>query len=212
MEGLIERYAGRTVLVLGAHPDDGEVGAGGTVARLTRAKAKVLLAAVSAPQDMEKRAAEARAAAEVLRAEPLLIVNDRPCRLEDLKTSDLVARIDALMCEYRPSALFTHARDETHWDHFLLSRAVLGSMRLGPCDVFLFNNTAYRNPCQAWRPNLWIDVTATIGAKLEAIASHESQFAARGKDASVFREIAKAHGRVLGTQYAEAFEILRLNG
>ena len=212
MEGLIERYSGRTVLVLGAHPDDGEVGAGGTIARLTRAGARVLLTAVSAPKDLEKRAAEARAAAEVLRAEPLLLVNDRPCRLEDLKTSELVAQLDALVCEYRPAALFTHARDETHWDHFLLSRAVLGSMRLGPCDVFLFNNTAYRNPCQAWRPNLWVDITSTIGVKLEAIAAHESQFGARGKDTSVFREVARTHGRALGSPYAEAFEVLRLSG
>ena len=211
MEGLLERYAGRTVVVLGAHPDDGEVGAGGTLARLARAGAKVVIVAVSAPSDLATRAAEARAGAELLKARSLLLFEEQPTRLEAIQPHELVARIDGLVREYRPAALFTHARDETHWDHFVLSRAVDSTLRLGPTDVLHFNNTVYRNPCQPWQPRLWVDVTSTLDLKLEAIAAHHSQFAARGKDVSVFRELARTHGRNLGVGYAEVFDVMRLN-
>lgn len=212
MEGLLDRYAGKTVLVVGAHPDDGEVGAGGTLAKLARAGAKVLIAAVSAPSNLEMRAAEARVGAEALKARALMLFGEKACRIEDLKSHELVARIDELLCEYRPAVLFTHARDETHWDHFMLSRAVAGSLRLGPTDLLHFNNTAYRNPCQQWQPRLWVDISSTIDAKLESIAAHQSQFAARGKNVEVFRDIARERGRELGVPYAEAFDVLRLNG
>lgn len=211
MERLLERYEGSTALVLGAHPDDGEVGAGGTLARLSTAGVRVLIAAVSAPGDIATRAAEARAGAEALKARALVLFAERPCRIEDLRPHELVARIDELVREYRPSVLFTHARDETHWDHFVLSRAVASSLRLGPMDVLLFNNTVHRNPCQNWQPRLWVDVSSTIETKIAAIAAHQSQFAAQGKDVAVFREIAREHGRALGVPFAEVFDVLRLN-
>ena len=48
---LASRYAGKTVLAIGAHPDDLEIGIGGTLARLHGAGAKVIMAIVSVPSE-----------------------------------------------------------------------------------------------------------------------------------------------------------------
>ena len=71
----LDRYAGRTVLALGAHPDDVELGIGGTLARLRRLGARVVLAVVSVPGDYAVRRREAERAADILGAELRILID-----------------------------------------------------------------------------------------------------------------------------------------
>ena len=61
---LASRYGGRTVLAIGAHPDDIELAIGGMLARLRASRRAVVMAVVSIPADFETRRAEAQRAAE----------------------------------------------------------------------------------------------------------------------------------------------------
>ena len=63
---LAERYAGKTVLAVGAHADDVELAVGGTIARLRRGGARVVMVVVSLPGDYKQRMGEAKSAAEIL--------------------------------------------------------------------------------------------------------------------------------------------------
>src|SRR5215510_7547091 len=84
---LADRYAGRTVLAIGAHPDDLELAVGGTLARLKQCGARVVMAVVSIPADYEARREEAEQAAAILGCE-LRVLVDGGCakRVEDMKT------------------------------------------------------------------------------------------------------------------------------
>ena len=95
-QSIASRYAGRTVVAIGAHPDDLEIGIGGTLAKMKQAGAHVVMCVASIPKDYDVRLAEAKRGAEILGCELKILMSDGPKRLEDVKTCDLVGMLDGL--------------------------------------------------------------------------------------------------------------------
>lgn len=207
---LASRYGGRTVLAIGAHPDDLELAIGGTLARLARESARVVMAVVSIPADFATRRAEAQRAAEILGCELRILVDDDCCRVDDIRNHQLVGMLDALVRSVKPAAVFTHSASEFHSDHVVVHNACLSTQRLERFDFFQFSPTMTRAVPVAFHPRAYVDVTGTIDAKMEAIAAHASQFATRGLDAEMFRDIARLNGRMVGVKYAEGLDVGRM--
>jgi LmbE family N-acetylglucosaminyl deacetylase len=207
---LASRYGGRTVLAIGAHPDDLELAIGGTLARLARESARVVMAVVSIPADFAMRRAEAHRAAEILGCELRILVDDDCCRVDDIRNHQLVGMLDALVRSVKPAAVFTHSASEFHRDHVLVHNACLSTQRLERFDFFQFSPTMTRAVPVAFHPRAYVDVTGTIDAKMEAIAAHTSQFGTRGLDAEMFRDIARLNGRMVGVKYAEGLDVGRM--
>jgi N-acetylglucosamine malate deacetylase 1 len=207
---LASRYGGRTVLAIGAHPDDLELAVGGTLARLAHESVRVVMAVVSIPADYETRLAEAHAAAEILGCE-LRILADGGCkRIDDMKNYQLVGMLDALVRELRPAAVLTHSAGEFHRDHVAVHNACLSTQRLLPFDFFQFNPTMTRPVQVAFHPRAYIDVSGTIELKMQAIEAHASQFGSRGLDSEMYRDLARLSGRMVGVQYAEGLDVARM--
>jgi len=207
---LASRYGGRTVLAIGAHPDDLELAIGGTLARLALESAHVVMAVVSIPTDFATRRAEAQRAAEILGCELRILVDDDCCRVDDIKNHQLVGMLDALVRSVKPAAVFTHSASEFHSDHVVVHNACLSTQRLERFDFFQFSPTMTRAVPVPFHPRAYVDVTGTIDAKMEAIAAHASQFATRGLDAEMFRDIARLNGRMVGVKYAEGLDVGRM--
>jgi len=122
---LASRYTNRTVLAIGAHPDDLEIGIGGTLARLRRHGARVVMVVASIPKDYEVRRAEAKRGAEILDCELKILLDDGPRRTEDLKACELVGMLDDLIRDLEPAAMLTHSSADFHNDHLLIYNACL---------------------------------------------------------------------------------------
>jgi LmbE family N-acetylglucosaminyl deacetylase len=57
-----------------------------------------------------------------------------------------------------------------------------------------------------FEPNIWVDITATLERKIEALFCHTSQLVETGEWFREFlRELAEGAGRAAGVTYAEAF-------
>jgi LmbE family N-acetylglucosaminyl deacetylase len=209
-ESLGSRYAGRTVLAIGAHPDDLEIGIGGTLAKLQRSGAQVVMVVASIPKDYEIRLAEAKRGAEILGCELRFLVEDKPCRIEDLKTCDLVGMLDGVIKEYDPAAVLTHSPVDFHNDHLLVYNACLPTQRLSHFDFFSYHPTNCRPVPVAFHPRAYVDITDTIDAKMHAITAHSSQFGGRGLDTEMYREFAHVQGRIIGVPYAEGLDVMRM--
>jgi LmbE family N-acetylglucosaminyl deacetylase len=209
-ESLASRYAGRTVVAIGAHPDDLEIGIGGTLAKLQRAGARVVMVVASIPKDYEVRYAEAKRGAEILGCELRFLVEDKPCRIEDLKTCDLVGMLDGVIKEYDPAAVLTHSPVDFHNDHLLVYNACLPTQRLACFDFFSYHPTNCRPVPVAFHPRAYVDITDTIDAKMHSITAHSSQFGGRGLDTEMYREFAHVQGRIIGVPYAEGLDVMRM--
>ena len=207
---LDERYAGRTVMAVGAHADDVEMAVGGTMARLRRAGARVVMLVLSLPGDAKVRRREAEQAAKVLGCELRVLMEDGKRRIEDLKSYELVAMIDREVKELAPAAMFTHGSSEFHRDHLLVHEACVSTQRLRFFDFFTYQPNFCRPVPVSFHPRAYVDISETIETKMRAIEAHQSQFKCRGLDTAIYRDMARLNGRMIGVQYAEGLDVGRL--
>jgi LmbE family N-acetylglucosaminyl deacetylase len=207
---IFSRYAGETVLAVGAHPDDLELGIGGTLARLSGAGARVVMAVLSIPSRLRARRGEATRAAAILGCEVRFLTPNRCSRVEDFKSHQLVGMIDGLVRELKPAAMFSHCLANLHTDHKLAYDACMASQRLRYFDIFCYSPTSCHCVNIAFHPHAYIDISDTIDAKMRAIRSHSSQFDARGLQTEHYREASNRTGRVVGVDYAEGLEVVRM--
>jgi len=209
-ESLAARYAGKTVVGIGAHPDDLEIGIGGTLAKLKKAGAHVVMVIASIPKDFDVRLAEAQRGAEILGCDLRILIEDGPTRLEDVRKCDLVGMLDRVVKEYGPAAMLTHSSVDFHNDRLLLHNACLPTQRLAHFDFFSYHPTNCYPVPVAFHPRAYVDVSDTIDAKMHSITAHKSQFGGRGLDTEMYREFAHLQGRMIGVPYAEGLDVMRL--
>jgi LmbE family N-acetylglucosaminyl deacetylase len=209
--GWLTKYEGKTALVVGAHPDDIELGAGGTVARLAGEGTAVTMVVVCTPNHLTARNAEAARAAEILGAKIEFLFPEKEMRVEDVKSYELIDRIDRLVRRLDPAVVITHAGSNAHHDHVLVHKACLAAQRLHFFDMLCF----YPNSCHPvttpFHPQAYVDITRTIERKMSAIHQHTTQFGCRGLTTDHYVSVAREYGRLAGVEFAEGLEVSRLN-
>lgn len=178
----------KRIIVVNAHPDDMEIGMGGTIAALTAAGTEVTSVVLTdgggAPNPFswsrEKMAAvrmeEAEAAADVLGVARVVFFG-----LQDLRSAsnyrDAGKRLTELLLEVAPAEVYTlHENIDRHPTHQLAGR--LTSESVVKHGVTAAPNLwAYEtwSPFSSWGRLEYID--EFIGMKLMAISAHKSQLA-----------------------------------
>lgn len=204
------RYIGRTVLAIGAHPDDIELGIGGTVAVLSSAGVKVVMAIVSVPADYAARVAEAKDSAAILGCELRILMEGGCKRIEDLKNYQLVGLLDGIVREFNPAGILTHGPTDFHRDHVAIHHATVSTQRIAQFDLYSYVPTMTRPVPVPFEPNAYVDISGSIETKLRAIAAHKSQFYSRGLAFEFYRDIARVTGRMVGVDYAEGLAINKM--
>ena len=167
------------VLAVFAHPDDDELSCGGTLAWLSHAGYHVCALEVTAGE----RSATARSYTrkeESLAASELLGYTLIQGALPDGKVRydiDLVSLIEHTMALYSPSVIITHYPQERglgHQDHAAVSAAAVNTARRNPMVRWILYAEP---PTQAWdfSPNCFVDITAFLSLKLQAVGLHCSE-------------------------------------
>lgn len=198
------------VVAFGAHPDDVEIGVGGTLAKCAARGAEVtILVLTSFPDNVEDaRWGEAERAAAALGADLELL--DVPAEERSFDRA-LVNRLDDLLDWYDPDAVFTHWLHDSHQDHVALTRGVLAATRKNRRSVYMYEPmTPGGIVAESFDPQLYVDVSGTVDRKFAALRAHESQVAKHGDDwLDGIEGRSRFRGFQIGTTHAEAFEVVK---
>lgn len=213
-----------SILVIGPHPDDLEIGMGGTIAALIDHGHDVTMCDLTNGEPTprgtpERRAEEARLAARALGVERRITLALPNRFLQDtIENRKVVAEV---MREVRPELLFVPYWIDAHPDHVAaatlaeaarfyakLTKTEMRGDPFYPSRVIHFFSTHYRLYV---KPTFLFDVTDTFERKLEAVGAYTSQFAdgTGGTHTMGILEDLRTEngylGSLIGRSYAEPF-------
>jgi LmbE family N-acetylglucosaminyl deacetylase len=197
----------KRILALGAHPDDIEIGCGGTILRLVaeRGGLEVLWAVFTATPE---RAAEARSSAGAFLegvAKAKVVVRDYRDGFLPYSGSAVKDEFEALKREFSPDLVFTHYRDDRHQDHRLISDLTWNTWR----DHLILEYEIPKYDGDFGSPNVFAFLSAAVlDRKVSLLSRHfASQAGKPWFTPDLFRAVARIRGMesVAPEAFAEGF-------
>lgn len=225
------------VMVVTAHPDDSEFGAGGTIAKLVREGKQVTYCILTngnkgssdramTPERLARiREEEQRNAARVLGVEAIDFHGFPDCELED--TVETRRAVTASMRRHRPDLIITQNPNRTknfggsHRDHRVAAGIALDCVYPLARDHMAFPELLaqglephkVKEVLLMWwdQPEVIVDISDTIDVKLKAIACHVSQIRDMAALEKRIRDRGAELGKPHGYAYAETFDRIAID-
>jgi len=228
-EALLDDVPERALAIY-AHPDDPDVSCGGTLAAWAAGGSTIHVVICTSgdkgtmdpdadPESLvAARIAEAERSSEVLGVSGLHMLGNPDGDLENdtALRRELVQIIRAVRPEAivspDPLAVFFGDHHYNHRDHRVVGWAALDAAAPAAASPLYFRDAGPAHQVTAaylsgsLQPNVWVDVSATLDRKIEAVSCHRSQLAdAADWIASALRDSAEHAGREVGVRCAEPF-------
>ncbi|MBE4910260.1 bacillithiol biosynthesis deacetylase BshB1 [Bacillus luteolus] len=214
------------ILAFGAHPDDVEIGMGGTLAKYAREGKRVgicdlTLAELSSNGNVDTRSHEADKASKLLGLEVRenLHLPDRGLVI----TETYIKKIVTIIRKFKPKLIFTPYYEDRHPDHGNCSRLIeeaafsagirkyVDNEGLGPHkaeSIYFYMINGFH------RPSFVVDISEVMDIKLQSLRTYESQFSKQSNTIDTplvngYIETVEARerlfGKEVGVEYAEGF-------
>ena len=196
------------ILAFGAHPDDIEVGMGGTIAGYSKNKYDVLMVIATMPNEKEVRWKEAENGAKILGA-GLVILDIDPDKM--IFSRELVRLFDEVIREHSPDIVYTHWNHDSHQDHVAVANAVIASTRKNNCSLYMYEQTIPGGMVPyGFRTQSFVYITEVIDTKINSVMAHKSQVKINN-EWWLYGIKGRAMYRVyqINVKYAEAFEVVK---
>lgn len=190
-----------SVLCLGAHPDDVEIGCGGTLLELGRRRDVTVATAILTASPERRREAEAAGPSFFPGAE--VTVLDLPESRLPEHWGDVKAALEDLARRHQPDLLLAPRTDDAHQDHRLIGTLASTVWR----DTLLLHYEIPKWDGDLGTPTHYVPVSeANARRKVELLdQSYPSQRHRDWWDAEVFLGLMRLRGMESRSTYAEAF-------
>jgi LmbE family N-acetylglucosaminyl deacetylase len=208
---------GANVLFIGAHPDDIELGCGGTLVKHVQNGDNVYaLIFTNGEKGMAQVAEKVDRQQESKKA--LTLAGMFPSNIYFLQYPDTelwqvrqeVMNTIAKFCEtFQIHLIYTHSSKAQHQDHVTIFEETMRGARKA-LGIMAYESHGATNP--SFSPNLFVDITDVISTKIAMLNCHQSQISKNYL--KVESVIALAQFRSSQSEefhYAEAFEIIKIN-
>ncbi|MEK6809441.1 MAG: PIG-L deacetylase family protein [Nanoarchaeota archaeon] len=174
------------IVVFSAHSDDFVIGAGGTIAKYTQQKSKVLSVVfsygeLSHPWLKQKvvqkmRYKETMDASRLLKCKSIFYDLRERKFIEDYKKKNLKETLVQLMEKEKPTKIFTHSHEDPHPDRKAvheITLEVFNELQQKP-ELYIYsiwNPVSFKTNY----PSLYVDIRKTFSLKLKALWKFKSQ-------------------------------------
>lgn len=160
-----------TILAVGAHPDDVDLGCGGMLYRSQNAHAFTLTDGGNDKEENDSRLSEAKLSSEILGYFPIFL------RIEKTEIADhqrsIIKAIHEQIKYINPDIILTHFENDTHQDHRLTTKMVISATRDFKGTILFYRSPSSRHD---FVPNCFIELTAKEwSSKLDALSYFKTQ-------------------------------------
>ncbi|MEM3551735.1 MAG: PIG-L deacetylase family protein [Candidatus Bathyarchaeia archaeon] len=194
------------IIAVGAHPDDIELGCGGTIAACTANGRKVIAVFLTKGEisgDAELRCEESRRALAFLGVREVYFGDFRDAEIPFSRQA--IEFLEHFYNLNKPDVVLTHTVNDSHQDHRQVAWLSLSAFRNVP------KMLAYETPksTHAFAPQYYVEITDFIDVKWKALKCHESQGEKRYLAYESMVNLASFRGAQVNVKAAEAFEVVR---
>ncbi|MBF2064060.1 MAG: PIG-L family deacetylase [Calothrix sp. C42_A2020_038] len=215
------------ILVVAPHGDDEVLGVGGTIARYASEGAEiyVVIVAQGFPPDYQDEERiqdqkEALAAHKILGVKETIFLSFPAARLDTIPHRNVNKQIFDVIKKFQPDILFVPFVGDIHIDHQRVFLSSLVAARpnspFTPKTIYAYetlSETNWNAPYLApnFVPNTFIDISAYLETKLEAMQAYASQIKRFPDERSeeTIRALATVRGSTVNRYAAEAFYSIR---
>jgi LmbE family N-acetylglucosaminyl deacetylase len=207
---VIERHTSPArVLAIGAHPDDIEIAAGGTLAKMGDAGYQIAALVLTQGEkggNSDLRQEEARNGADFLGLDNIQVLDCTDTRLMTDEV-DVTNAIEAMIEKSKPDIIFTHSSHDLHQDHQLVFESTLRAARNTRTTILCYESPSVT---QDFRPTYFVDVGSYVDIKIQAIHEHRDQRKKTYMKSELIRGKLAFRGGQAKVDYAEGFEVVRM--
>jgi LmbE family N-acetylglucosaminyl deacetylase len=194
----------KSILALGAHPDDLELGCGATLAKLAvagaRVRAVVFSHGAAGGAAGVNRADETRAALTALGLRDIHVHDLPDTRLHE-HLNDLIAAMERHVRETEPDRVYTMFKDDRHQDHRAIYQASMVACRRVAQILSYETPSSYPN----FVPTVFEPIGDYMELKVEALKLHLSQGGRLYMNEDMIRSAAHFRGVQVELGRAEGF-------
>jgi LmbE family N-acetylglucosaminyl deacetylase len=197
------------ILVIGAHPDDIEIAAGASIAKMHDAGYKIYGLVLSHGErggNGESRLSEAKNGARFLELDDLCVLDFTDTRML-AETADIVIAIENIIDQYNPDMIFTHSKHDLHQDHQVVHECTLRAVRSLRISVLCYESPSVT---QEFLPVYYLDVCGYVDIKIHSIEKHWDQKKKPYMREELIRSKLAFRGNQAKVDYAEGFEVVRM--
>ena len=210
-----------SMLFIGAHPDDIELGCAGTICYFIEKKHDVYCYHLTNGEYSNINGKQVRSINEIsettkkslgvlgVKEDNIHFTNIPATRLQANK--ETISNLQKFIIEHNINTIFTHPNPDTyHQDHRAAHNISMASARRFVKNLFLFE-IMFNFASGLMIPNYYIDISKYIEKKKEALRMHEPEYNKYGKEKWIESNVslAKYRGMQVETAYAEAFYVMR---
>ncbi len=214
-------------LVISPHADDEILGAGGTLFKRNVKKNNSinwLLVTMPAEPDytkqfIKKRELQIKKIIKILKIKKFFNLNLKPSELDIVPKKLLIKNITDIIKKVKPDEVFVPHISDVHTDHKVISE-VISTCTKNFRFKFIKTILAYEVLSETnfnlqkkifFKPNYYEDISKFLNKKINAIKIYKSEIKKFPFPRSVttIKSLARVRGSEIGTDAAEAFEILK---